>query len=39
MRYKARGAAGFYILKALNLKNLNREELANALYQDDSLLP
>jgi hypothetical protein len=36
---KARGAAGFYVLKALNLKNLNREELADALYRDDSLLP
>ena len=39
MRRKARGTAGFYVLKALNLKNLNREELANALYRDDSLLP
>jgi len=32
MRRKARGTAGFYVLKALNLKNLNREELANTLY-------
>ena len=39
IRHKARGIAGFYVLKALNLKNLNREELANTLYQDNSLLP
>jgi hypothetical protein len=39
MRRKARGAAGFYVSKALNLKNLNCEELANTLYQDNSLLP
>jgi len=30
--YKAKGIVGFYISKALNLKNLNREELANTLY-------
>jgi hypothetical protein len=39
MRRKARGTAGFYVSKASNLKNLNREELADALYRDDSLLP
>ena len=39
MRQKANTAAQFYMSKASGLKNLNWEELADALQADKSLLP
>ena len=39
MRRKASAAARFYVSNASSLKDLDREELANALITDDSLLP
>jgi ATP-dependent DNA helicase PIF1 len=38
MRQKASTAAQFYVSKVSGLKDLDREELANALLTDDSLL-
>ena len=39
MRRKANTAARFYVSKASGLKDLDREELADALQADESLLP
>ena len=39
MRRKASAAARFYVSKASGLKDLSREELAEALLTDDALLP
>jgi hypothetical protein len=39
MRQKAGGSARFYVSKASGLKDLSREELAEALLTDDALLP
>ena len=39
MRQKANSAAQFYVSKASGLKDLDREELADALMADNSLLP
>ena len=39
MRRKANMATWFYVSKASSLKDLDREELANALQADKSLLP
>jgi hypothetical protein len=39
MRQKANEAARFYVSKSSGLKDLDREELADALMTDNSLLP
>jgi ATP-dependent DNA helicase PIF1 len=39
MRRKASNSARFYVSKASGLKDLNREELTEALQTDESLLP
>jgi hypothetical protein len=39
MRRKASTAARFYVSKTSGLRDLNREELTNALLSDDTLLP
>jgi ATP-dependent DNA helicase PIF1 len=39
MRRKASTAARFYVSKTSGLKDLNREELTDALLSDDTLLP
>lgn len=39
MRQKANSPARFYVSKASGLKDITREELADALLADESLLP
>src|SRR6195952_3364640 len=39
MRRKANCSARFYVSKASHLKDMNREELAEALLEDEGLLP
>jgi hypothetical protein len=39
MRRKANSSACFYVSKASGLKDMNREELAEALLADEGLLP
>jgi len=39
MRQKAGSSACFYVSKALGLKNLSCEELTEALFTDEALLP
>ena len=39
MRRKANGSARFYVSKASGLKDLTRDELAEALLADEALLP